>query len=274
MNDDRFRDLSDSLEKLSESVRFLEGRVAALESVESVPAVPASPSLPDELDTETPVEEFGFSRPSATRVFFLLGQSIVFLGGAFLLRALNQGGTLPPMVGFLVGLAYALTLMFLSDRALGKGDEGGATAIGITAAVVAFPFLYETTSVLNVISPMAGGLVLVVISVVALGSAWRRSVRVLSWVYSMAIMATILALGFATGAAEFYAALLLVLGLVTMLMAYAKKWHFKRWVVAFAANLIIYRLTVLATNPPTVGSGKQILSLPVVQALAIALVVL
>ncbi|MEN8008293.1 MAG: hypothetical protein ABFS42_14855 [Candidatus Krumholzibacteriota bacterium] len=274
MNDDRLRDLSETIEQLQESVRSLEWRVGALERAESVPAVSAPAESPQDYSAETPVEEFGFTRPSATRVFFLLGQAIVILGGAFLLRALTDAGTLPPMVGFVVGLVYALALIFLSDRASGKGDEGGATVIGITAAAVAFPFLFETTKVLNLLSPTAGGLVLVIISVVALGSAWRRSVRVLSWVYSMAIMGTILALGFATGAAEFYAALLLVLGLVTMLMAYAKKWHFKRWVTAFAANLVIYRLTVLATNPPTVGSGKQTLSLPVVQALAIALVVL
>jgi len=274
MNDDRLHDLSETIEQLKESVKSLEGRVVALESGAVAPTVSLSSEIDDEYQAETPVEEFSFARPSATRVFSLLGRAILFLGGAFLLRALTEGGTLPPMVGFGVGLAYALILIFLSYRAASQGDEGGATAIGITAAMMAFPFLFETITGLHVISPMAGGLVLVVISAAALGSAWLRNMRVLTWVYSMATMGTILAMGIASGASEFYAGLLLALGAVTMLMAYAKKWHLKRWVVALAADLVIYRLTVLATNPPTVGSGKQDLSLPVVQALALGLVVL
>jgi hypothetical protein len=121
---------------------------------------------------------------------------------------------------------------------------------------------------------LAGGLILAAISAVALGSAWRRSLRLLAWVYTMAILGTVLALGFAAGAPEFFAALLLALGLATLLLAYSRKWYFKRWVVAAWANVVIFRLAVLATNPPTVGSGKISLSLPAVQALAVALVVI
>ena len=271
MNDDRFRDLSETIEKLPESVRTLDNRVSSLENREPA-SVPFE--TPPEIEAETLVGEFEFTRPSAPRVFSLLGRSILILGGAFLLRALTDGGTIPPLVGFALGLAYTLALIFLSDRALRLGDESGATALGVTAAVVAFPFLYETTAVLKLVSPLTGGLILMVISGIALASAWRRSVRLLSWVYSMAALTTALAMGIAAGAPEFYAALLLVLGVVTMLLAYTRKWHIQRWVVAFCANLVIYRLTVLATNPPSVGSGKHSLSMPAVQTLAIALVVI
>jgi len=271
MNDDRLRDLSETIDQLTESVRTLETRVSSLENRATV-AAPLEP-LP-EFEAETSVGEFEFTRPSATRVFSLLGRSILILGGAFLLRALTDGGTIPPLVGFALGLAYAVALISLSDRALRLGDESGATALGFTAAVVAFPFLFETTAVLKLVSPLTGGFILMVISGIALASAWRRGVRLLSWVYSMAVLATALAMGFAAGAPEFYAALLLVLGVITMLMAYTRRWYIKRWVVAFCANLVIYRLTVLVTNPPSVGSGESSLSVPAVQALAIALVVI
>ncbi len=274
MNDDRLRDLSESIDKITESVRNLESRVFALENREPIESAKAPQESPPEFETEKIDEEFGFTRPSATRVFFLLGRSILILAGAFLLRALTDAGTFPPLVGFVLGLVYALALIFLSDHALRRRDESGATALGLTAAVVAFPFLFETTALLKLVSPLTGGLILTVISGAALSSAWRRGVRLLSWVYSMAVLATVLAMGFATGASEFYATLLLALGVVTMLMSYTRRWYIKRWVVALCANLVIYRLTVLVTNPPTVGSGKHSLSLPAVQALAIALVVL
>lgn len=274
MNDDRLRDLSVTIDQLKESVKALENRVGALEGVEPALVGIQSEEISADSEASTPVEEFGFKRPSATRVFSLLGRSILFLAGAFLLRALTDGGTLPAVVGFGLGLAYGLALIVLSDLSLRKGDEGGAIALGITATVVAFPFLFETTAVLKVVSPVVGGLVLVVISGVALGSAWLRSVRLLSWVYSMAAMITVLAMGFAAGAAEFFAGLLLALGVATMLMAYTRKWHIKRWVVAAAANVVIYRLAVLVTNPPSVGAGDHGLSLGVVQGLALALVLI
>lgn len=274
MNDDRIRDLSKTIEKLTESIRNLEARVFALEN--RGPADIAAPALDtySEIEEEAQGEESGFTRPSASRVFFLLGRSILVLAGAFLLRALTDGGTLPPVMGFALGLAYALSLIFVSDRALRTGDESGATALGITAALVAFPFLFETTAVLKLVSPLVGGFILIILSGVALGSAWLKGVRPLSWVYSMAVLATTLAMGFAAGAPEFFAVLLLVLGMVTMLMAYTRRWHIKRWIVAACANLVIYRLTVLVTNPPTVGTGDHSLSLSGVQAIAIALVVI
>jgi len=222
MNDDRLRDLSETIKKLTELVKSLESRVSSLESRESV-AVPLEP--PPAFEAETPVSEFEFSRPSASRVFSLLGRSILIVGGAFLLRALTDGGTIPPLAGFALGLAYALALIFLSDRALRLGDESGATALGFTAALVAFPFLFETTSVLKLVSPLTGGLILVVISGIALASAWRRSVRLLSWVYSMAVLATALAMGFAAGAPAFFALVLLALCVATMLMAYSRRWY-------------------------------------------------
>ena len=45
---------------------------------------------------------------SASRVLFLLGRSLLFLAGAFLLRSLTDRGVLPPALGF--GLGNIVTL--------------------------------------------------------------------------------------------------------------------------------------------------------------------
>ena len=78
-------------------------------------------------------------RPAAVRAFFLLGRSILVLAGGFLLRALTEGGTLPPAVGFAAGVLYLLGLAFFIDRAGRREDSAGASALGITAVVVAYP---------------------------------------------------------------------------------------------------------------------------------------
>ena len=92
-------------------------------------------------------------RPAAVRAFFLLGRSILVLAGGFLLRALTEGGTLPPAVGFAAGVAYVLGLAFFMDRAGRREDRAGASALGVTAVVVAYPFLGEATARLHLVSP-------------------------------------------------------------------------------------------------------------------------
>ncbi len=272
MNDDRLGDFVETIDKLKVAIRGLESRVSSLENKEPQPhPVPRSLENTSPLPETASPGEFEFTPTSAPRVFSLLGRSILIMGGAFLLRALTDAGTIPPLAGFALGLLYALALFFLSDRTLRVGDRGAATALGFTAAIVAFPFLFETTIILKLVNPLTGGFILASISGIAIASAWRRNVRLLSWVYTMAALFTGMAMGFATGAPVFYATLLLVLGVVTMLMAYTRKWYLKRWVVALCADLVIYRLTVLVNNPPSVGSDQSSLSASAVQILALAL---
>jgi hypothetical protein len=82
MSDDRLRDLSETIEQLTESMRNLESRVFALENGQPAEIFGSSPEVPPENEAEIPGEEFGFTRPSATRVFFLLGRAILILAGA------------------------------------------------------------------------------------------------------------------------------------------------------------------------------------------------
>jgi hypothetical protein len=97
MNVDRFRDLTATIEQLTESLRNLEARVFHLENRQPTDIVAVSHEPLAEFEAGPPGEDFGFTRPSATRVFFLL-------------RALTDGGTLPPLIGFALGLAYALVI--------------------------------------------------------------------------------------------------------------------------------------------------------------------
>jgi hypothetical protein len=274
MSDDRLHELTESVANLEASVRSLQDRVAALEGRPSDRYADAeSPTLTAEAETTLPLEHDGFKRPSATRAFSLLGASILILAGAFLLRALTDSQTLPPLVGFILGLVYSLALIGVSHRA-GAFDQARAAGFGLTAVVVAFPFLFETTAVLKLVSPVTGGALLTFVTTAGLLSAWSRRSRILAWAYTTAAWGTILALGIATDAAAFYAALLLVLGVATMLLAYSRRWHLKRWLVALTADVVIFRLTILVINPAGSGTAAEGLTAGAVLILALALLVI
>ena len=56
----------------------------------------------------------------------LLGRFLIILGGAFLLRAATDSGTLPPTVGVIAGLVYGIAQLWLASRAAARDDAASA----------------------------------------------------------------------------------------------------------------------------------------------------
>lgn len=273
MNEGRHDDrLHESLDGLKRSLADLEARVAALEGSVETPAPTVAPASP-ETESPSPPETFeqlpGTGGISPGRILFLLGRSILVMAGAFLLRALTDGQMIPPVPGFLLGSAYALALIFLAYRAAGREDTQGAAWWGVTAAMVAYPFLLESTGILKLVSPLSGALALTVISAAGLFCSWIRYLRFQAWAFVVASLGTALLLAAATESPLFFTVFILILGLVTALLAYSRGWHFKRWVVALAADFMVVKLTrqvlVQDEQHPLEGSlpaeGVQILAL-------------
>jgi hypothetical protein len=164
--------------------------------------------------------------------------------------------------------------MALADRAGGRGDRLGGNAHGLTALIVAFPFVWETTAVRGLVSPVGGGAALAGLTAAGLAVAWHRRLRFQYWSFTLGALATTVALYFATGAAIFYTWLLLALGAATAVFAYNRRWYLARWPVALVADLVILRLAVMTSNPEGATAGGQPLSTPAIQLLAIALLVI
>jgi len=271
MSEDRLSRLENQVNNLERVVRDLKGQLAGLEG-----SALASPDLA----AESPTAPFGDAaipslRPnlSASGLMFVLGRSVLVLAGGFLLRVMTESGSVPPLVGFALGMLYSLGLVLLAHRMLGGDNYLGASSIGLTAAVVAYPFLTESIIKLHLVADVPGGLALVLITAAGLGVAWWHRQRFLAWVFCLAALAAVLVLGFRAGAPEFFALLLLLLGAVTTLLAYTRRWHLKRWIVAVAANAVFFRLTVIASNPAGVGSGGSEISMAKMLALDLALLV-
>lgn len=188
-------------------------------------------------------------RPAAVRAFFLLGRSILVLAGGFLLRALTEGGTLPPVAGFAAGVAYLLGLAFFIDRAGRREDSAGATALGITAVVVAYPFLGEATARLRLVSPELGASGWALVTGAGLAVAAHARLRLVAWAFTLGALGTGVLLYVAAGRPLLFAWLLLALGAATLLLAYGRGWRLKRWLVAAVVDVIVLRLVMIAAAP-------------------------
>ncbi len=271
MNMNDLTGLKIEVDRLGQQVRSLEARVAELEGAASLSAEATHQT------EELPVQELDLAdenlRPAATRAAFLLGRSILIVAGAFLLRALTDSGTLPPAIGFGLGVAYALAMILVADRAGAREDKAGAVAFGLTAVLVVYPFLIETMGMLKIVSPVVGGLALAVLTSAGLLVSARRYLRVLAWAFTLAALAAILTLNFALEAPLFFAGLLLALGLGTLFLAYTRGWRIKRWFPALAADLVILRLVLIVADSGDSAPGKVIPSTAGVMILALSLLI-
>ncbi len=211
-------------------------------------------------------------RPAAVRAFFLLGRSILVLAGGFLLRALTEGGTLPPAAGFAAGVAYLLGLAFFIDRAGRRGDNAGASALGITAVLVAYPFLGEATARLHLVSPTLGAFGWVLVTGAGLAVAAHARLRLVAWAFTLGALGTGVLLFVAADRPVLFTWLLLGLGAATLLLAYGREWRLKRWLVAAVVDMLILRLVLISSAPnaaemhaPAAGAVLPLaLALPIV----------
>jgi hypothetical protein len=141
----------------------------------------------------------------------LAGRSFLVLGGAFLLRAITEGGRLPVFVGALVGLAYALFWIGAAWRTGSRGARPSANVHGVTAALIAFPLVGEAATRLAAFSPVvaAGALAATAAAFCAAGVLARLPLLV--WIGVVAGAATGAGLFFATGAIAVFVVFLLAL---------------------------------------------------------------
>lgn len=235
--EERMARLERKLEEFSLALQRLEKRVASLPDSTSEPA-PESASASDE-----PGESLTDQLPRQGAVLNILtqiGRSCLVLGGAFLVRSLTDSGTLPLAAGAGLGLAYAIVWILLADRAAGRGQASSGAFLGITAVVIAYPLIAETTTRFKVFAPAGAAAILVALTALCLGVAWRGNLPLLAWAALFGAAGVAFALSLVTGAVESFAAALLVIGLATAWLAYGhRQWYGLRWPAAAVADVLV-----------------------------------
>ena len=265
---DRIEDLAASVDRLERLVASIDSRLSAVELNRGV----ISDAVEDEtLDTDS--ISSGDSSGQSGMIVGLgeLGRSLLVLAGAFLLRALTDMQTLPHSMGVALGLVYSLLWIFFADRAGARGRSRSAAFHGVSAALIAFPLLWETTASFGLLSPTNAALSLGILTAFALFVAARRGLQLLAWIFALGAVSTAVALIFATGAMELFTLLLLALGFATLWFGYTHSWHGLRWFTGIAVDLMVLQMTVIVTNPRGIPEHYAGLSPGVAVGLALAL---
>jgi hypothetical protein len=259
---DRLEELQTAVRDLAESVRRLEARVDELEGRgEAAGGAPAGEGAPLPLP--------GIALPRGTLDLF--GRTLLVLAGAYVARALTDGRVVPPGVGVALGLAYAVFWLLRADGEARRGRREGATVHAVTACVIAFPLLWETTARFGLLGPRAACAALVAFFAVGLGVAWRQRLALVGAATTILALATTVALLAATRdlLAAFVA--LLVIAACLEWLAYHEQWLALRWWAALVLDAVAFLLVAVVTRPQGLPRGYVPLALPAAAGALLAL---
>lgn len=265
-------ELENRLEELTREVHRLERRVAHVEGRGTEATTPESAPRPA-AEADTPVAflpETAGVPPAA--LLGLLGKACLVLAGAFLIRTFTESGAIPKPAGVGLGFAYAAAWAFAADRSGRRGQTHAAIFHTLTAALIAYPLLWEATTRLGVLSPpwAAAGLLAATAGLIAV--AWRGSLEGAAWTVTLAALCTGLGLMLATSRVEAFSAVMILFGAGSLWLTYGQRWHALRWPVAVAADAAVLSLTVLAAWPGGPPAAYRGLSPRIALLLALGLV--
>lgn len=268
---DRLIQLEETVTRMRDTVVRLERRVAALESGE--PRVSVASAEPEQgISGPTLAPDIEGTLAAVKGTPALVGRSFLVLAGAFLLRALTEGGTFAPGVGVAAGVAYAAVWIVASAKAAAGGRRASAGFYAACSAVIVGPLLLEAVTSFNVMLPAGGVTVLALMTAGGLIVAARWRLQSAAWIFAVAAIVTAAAMATVRPPGEAATAFLVGLGLTVCWLADERDWVFLKWVTAFSANLAVLRLTAIAIASGTRPEDFDPVHPPVVAALQAALV--
>ena len=130
--DDRLATLERKVSDLASAVTALERRLVQLESNRIAPAAAAAETTPSVAAPDAPdllVESSTEITP--VYVLSLVGRTCLILGGAYVLRALTDAGTLPRAGGTALGILYAIAWLVPIYRLNASRQRLKAAARGV-----------------------------------------------------------------------------------------------------------------------------------------------
>jgi hypothetical protein len=238
-----------ALEQLSERMRSLERRVAALEE---------HPENPPSLEPQSSSVVLERPRPPATWRGFspvempsgvvpILGKAVLGIAGAYLLRAIAESSSVPKLPVLFVAIVYACFWMVWAVR-IHATSRFTSVTYGITSTLILSPLLWESTVRFQVLSPALAAAVTVAFVVLTIALAWRRDLQLIPWVATLGSVITALALIIETHELVPLTAALLTVALVTEAAACLGHRLTLRAIPALAADFAVWLLVFVLTS--------------------------
>ena len=254
----RLEELQARLEELSREFREIQRRLDVLEAREgSTSAAPrvAAPDRGAGSDSPVPRPERPAPTAPARTVVALVGRTLVILGGAYLFRALADREVIPPLIGAVAGMAYAMWWLIEIDRAMRRSERLSALFYGLGAVMIAYPLIWETTVRFEILTPTAAAVALVLFFALGLAVAWRRELSEVAWSVTLLTVGTAIGLLFATRDFLPLTVALFAMALAVEVLAFRDRWLGLRWPAALGLDLAVVMLASVAVGPEPPRAG-------------------
>ena len=267
--EDRLALLEQQVRTLTGTVASLERRLAAMESATAEGAgdglsLAASPSASAAQELAG-VAAGSRSDITVVTVLSLVGRTCLVLGGAYLLRALTDAGTLPRVGGTVLGLVYAVAWLVPAYRLDAVGRSLVAPFYGVATALVAFPILWEAAVRVKLLTPAQTALAMAAVTALALVVAAMRRIQSLAWIISFAgVVAALLLLAAVDPSDNSLGLYLAFLGVSTLWLGYSLDWIWLRWPVAFIADCYLLFVLGSVVGPWHKGDPGAVMALQLV----------
>lgn len=237
MNDARLSRLEDRLAGLELRLEALESRLATDTGARIRAAEPAPASVASEEPTDSVPGQAGVS------IVSLLGRFLIILGGAFLIRAATDAGTLPPTIGVTLGLVYGVAQLWLASRAAARGNDASANWFGFGGAFILLPLIAESTLDFGILAPSVAAILLPLLGFAGVAIAFRQRLRPMAWAFLAGTGTVGLFLGMKTGLGPGFPIGVIVVGIGGLWMGYLRQWYG----LAIAGSVVPVALVTVAT---------------------------
>jgi hypothetical protein len=258
---DRVAEVEARLVEMTEALRRMEQRVAALEQGGLTPSAARRRARQAQAAHDATVSSIESDVADAGKSLSLVGRTLLVLAGAFVLRALTDSGTLPAAIGVAAGLVYAGSWVVAADRAGAAGRRASAVFHLVAAIAIGFPLLFEAATRFRLLSPLVASAMLAAFTGPALAVAARRRHEVLAWVIALGGIGTATGLMLSAGRMAPPVAYLILLGIATLWLGYVQDWHGLRWPVALVADVAVLVLALRAVHPSAVDGPATAMAL-------------
>jgi hypothetical protein len=259
------------LEELTERVKELEGRLAALEHPCQTQA--RHPEVPLGFPAVSPANAIPGAALAAqpqANVFSVFGKAVLGIAGAYVLRAIAESAILPSWIAVTVALLYAAAWLVWAACSPARAPLA-RYSYAITAALILFPLLWEATVPFQMLAPPVTAAVLIAFLLLAVVVAGRTNFPGIAWVGVLTAVFTAIVLMVATRALVPFSVSLLAMALLTEFAAFRSGLHGLRPVVGAGADSAVLILVLVLGNPARVPANYRPASGSLIIALAAAL---
>jgi hypothetical protein len=250
------RALGENIALLEVRLEALESRVEALEHPLAASCPSPSSGVESALAATSPAEE---SPEQAGSLFPVLGRALLGIAGAYVLRAVEETGALPRLIVAAAGIAYAFLWLVWAAR-VRVGPRVVNSVYAATSALILAPMLWELTLRFNVLSAAAAAGVVCGFMLAAFTLAWKRDLKPVVRVASIAAAALAVALAIASHILLPFAVVLLVLAAVCEFVPGCDRVPEAGALIALAADAVIWILIYVNSAGQAAQEGYPALS--------------